>query len=241
MRGAILWTSLMCLLIGFSVLHAQEIDTTKLDHRITKEPRYESKSRFYCLLLFGPEGKSKVWMVLNGDKLYVDRNGNGDLTDPGECVTRKPEDHFFRVPNLSIGGAKTKYSDLRVNWRPDGGVGGNGKLHLHAIVRVNEHDQYAIVPATAQTPVKATLLHFDGPLQPHFRVEAFKRQEHFTRGKEHVLAVWLATSYPGVESVQVCHEKGIPTDVHPVVEVVFPAKSPDSKPTTIKVQLKHRC
>ena len=238
MRHALPWTSLLLLGLCIPLSFGQNIG--KIDRTIAKEPRYESKSPWYCLLLFGPEAKAKVWLVLDGDKLYVDRNGNGDLTEPGECFTRAPGDDVFRIPDLNLGIAKKKYADVRVNWHPQG-VGGNGKFHLHIIVRVNEHDQYALVAANAESPAKATLLHFDGPLQPYLMIGVFKRQEHFTRGKEHLLGVSLVNKHPGVEWVHVSHEKGVPAEIHPVVEITFPGKTPDAKPTTMKVLLKHRC
>ncbi|MEX2119438.1 MAG: hypothetical protein WD847_07575 [Pirellulales bacterium] len=55
------------------------------DRRIGKEPLYQANPR-YCLLLFGREVTTSVWLVLDGDQLYADRNGNGDLTDDGEPV-----------------------------------------------------------------------------------------------------------------------------------------------------------
>ena len=61
-------------------------DLTQIDRKITREPTYRSKPK-YCLLVFGPEAKVRVWLVLDGDTLYVDRNGNGDLTEAGERVT----------------------------------------------------------------------------------------------------------------------------------------------------------
>ncbi len=225
--------------LGIGAAVGQEKEIAKLDRTITKEPRYESKTPWYCLLLFGPEAKARVWLVLDGDKLYVDRNGNGDLTEPGECVTRASGDDNFRVPELGLKVGKNKYSKLRVNWRPDG-VSSAGH-HLHVTVQIDDHDQYATVFAKADKPATATLIHFDGPLKPYFQIGPFKRQEHFTRGKEHELAVSLVTTYSGVEWVQVSHEKGVPSDVHPVVEIAFPGKAPNAKPITTTVQLKHRC
>src|SRR5262249_52967404 len=64
------------------------VDLSKIDRRIAKEPTYQ-KSPKYCLLVFGPEGKTRVWLVLDGNDLYVDRNGNGDLTDQGKKVTTR--------------------------------------------------------------------------------------------------------------------------------------------------------
>src|SRR5262249_25701217 len=69
----------------------------KIDRTIAKEPAYRTKAPRYGLLVFGPEGKDRVWLVQDGDTLYVDRNGNGDLTEPGEKVTAtKPKNG--RVP-----------------------------------------------------------------------------------------------------------------------------------------------
>jgi hypothetical protein len=36
--------------------------------------------------VFGPEATTRVWLVVDGDFLYVDRNANGDLTERGERV-----------------------------------------------------------------------------------------------------------------------------------------------------------
>lgn len=64
-------------------------DLKKVERTIGKEPRYESKAPRYFLLVFGAEAKHRVWVVQDGNKLYVDRNGNGDLKEPGECVFAK--------------------------------------------------------------------------------------------------------------------------------------------------------
>lgn len=73
-------------------------DLAKFDRAIRKEPAYHTKSPRYCLLVFGPEAATRVWLVLDGDALYVDRDGDGDLTDPDERVevpAFKPSDHPF--------------------------------------------------------------------------------------------------------------------------------------------------
>src|SRR5262249_25477630 len=61
-------------------------DLAMVDRSIRKEPAYQTKAPKYCLLVFGPEAKTRVWLVLDGDTLYVDRNGNGDLTEKGKKV-----------------------------------------------------------------------------------------------------------------------------------------------------------
>jgi hypothetical protein len=102
-------------------------------------------------------------------------------------------------------------------------------------------EQWAFVDARATTPGKAPLVHFDGPLQMELRIEGkplILAQRHLTRGKEVSLGGNICTRYPGVEWVGLSDEKGIPADIHPVVDIEFPAKGPDTKPVRLKVPLK---
>jgi hypothetical protein len=72
-------------LLLFVPLPVQARGLAEIDRTIRKEPNYRGKPR-YCLLVFGPKAEAKVWLVRVGDRLYVDKNGNGDLTEAGECV-----------------------------------------------------------------------------------------------------------------------------------------------------------
>jgi hypothetical protein len=86
----------------------------KIDRTIAKEPAYRTRTPKYGLLVFGPEGKDRVWLVLDGDTLYVDRNGNGDLTEPGERVAAEKRldpaevGYNFQIGDLTVGGRKHK-------------------------------------------------------------------------------------------------------------------------------------
>jgi hypothetical protein len=74
-----------------STTPALATDLKRIERRIVREPAYQAKPK-YCLLVFGPEAKTRVWLVQDGDTLYVDRNGNGDLTEPGEKVRARKGD-----------------------------------------------------------------------------------------------------------------------------------------------------
>jgi hypothetical protein len=50
------------------------VDYDKVERRLTKEPAYQTKIPKYALLLFGPKARLRVWVVLDGETLYVDRN-----------------------------------------------------------------------------------------------------------------------------------------------------------------------
>ncbi len=78
-------------LLALPIAPATAADLTKIDRTLLKEPQYQSGSPKYCLLVFGPEANTRVWLVQDGDRLYVDRNANGDLTDEGEMVVATKE------------------------------------------------------------------------------------------------------------------------------------------------------
>lgn len=68
--------------------HAGEpaVDLAKIDRAIRKEPAYKSEPR-YALLAVGERAEHRCWLVIDGDDVaYLDRNGNGDLTDEGERI-----------------------------------------------------------------------------------------------------------------------------------------------------------
>jgi hypothetical protein len=92
-------------------------DPPMIDRTIGKEPKYQTKSPKYGLLVFGPDGADRVWLVQDGDTLYVDRNGNGDLTDAGDKVpAKKPREgvkldegeYTFAIGDLTVGGKTHK-------------------------------------------------------------------------------------------------------------------------------------
>jgi hypothetical protein len=78
---------LLGVVISLGSAHAGElVDLTKVDRVIAKEPKYKNQPR-YALLVFGPKADRRAWLVMDGDDvLYVDRNGNGDLTEKDKRV-----------------------------------------------------------------------------------------------------------------------------------------------------------
>jgi hypothetical protein len=96
----------------------------KLDRKIRKEPVYQTRTPKYGILMFGMEGKDRVWMVQDGDALYVDRNGDGDLTEPGKKVkaerwegqTSEEEGFLFEAGDVTLGGRTHKA--LRLTFSP---------------------------------------------------------------------------------------------------------------------------
>src|SRR5262249_52630695 len=141
----------------------------------------------YCLVVFGPEAKARMWLVLDGKVLYADRKGDGDLTGANQRVD-SPNGLNFNIGTFTLADGKTRYYDMKVRvWK-----GGHVQVSLErkgdfshrkdygkdAIwqcagpinvsdrswtkdtgVHVEEHDfQFA------DRPQDAPIVHFDGPL-----------------------------------------------------------------------------
>ena len=105
------WVMICTVSLGLGA-GARAGDVVKMDRTIKKEPVYRYKAPRYALLVFGREAKDSVWLVHDGDTLYVDRDGNGDLTRPGKKVSitvdknRDPADvdYQFEGGELRVGG-----------------------------------------------------------------------------------------------------------------------------------------
>jgi hypothetical protein len=213
-------------------------DLTKIDRRIAKEPVYQSKSPKYCLLVFGPEAKTRVWLVLDGNTLYVDRNGNGDLTEEKGRVGRNGSK--FEAGEITARAGKAKYANLQLQQlkRADNE---QGSICIVSIEVKDKYRQYGSV-RFADRPQDAPLLHFDGPLTMGF---TDPDKQVLARGDQRSqINAWIGTPSPGKRqgaTVVLDHSKGVPFDIHPVVSIGFPNKDPNGKPITITAVLNQRC
>jgi len=187
-RFTAVWVLLVAPLI------ADAADLTKLDRTIKKEPVYQSKSPRYALLVFGPKAETRVWVVLDlvaepwendGSKnaLYIDHNGDGDLTGPSERVTCtmtkqathvsfSPEPSITYSPHFDAGDiverdGQTKHTGLTID------VGSYIQRYrpVSLAVKVSgRYEQFAggQLLKFADRPQDAPVIHFNGPLT--FRV-----------------------------------------------------------------------
>jgi hypothetical protein len=79
----LMWLAAVALTVNGT---ANAADLAKVPRTIAKEPAYQTKYPRYALLVFGEQASPRIWVVLDGDTAYVDRNGNGDLTEADEKV-----------------------------------------------------------------------------------------------------------------------------------------------------------
>jgi hypothetical protein len=86
----------------------EPVDLTKIDRQIAKEPAYTAEQPLYGMAIIGSSGSLRIWMVLDKtssesdryDVVYVDLNGNGDLTEPSEKLDSVNDDRF-QLPDVT--------------------------------------------------------------------------------------------------------------------------------------------
>jgi len=211
-------------------------DLAKIDRTINKEPAYRGRP-VYCLLVFGPQAKARVWLIRDGEVLYVDRDGSGDLTKKGNAVTgvRKKDVSEFVVDALTGADSKPPRGKLVVRF-----TGPSTSLRL----RVEGKPPFFVdsIPdgelRFAEQAKHAPIIHFDGPL-----TFALAGPEVLARnGKDDSIAVVLGT--PGLGRGTFAYlrydDNMIPNNARPVGLFEFPSKVAGGKRIQRKVQFRRR-
>jgi hypothetical protein len=214
-------------------------DLSKIERRLVKEPAYENKPK-YGLLVFGPDADTRVWLVFDGDKLYLDKNGNADLTEPGERLTL--QGNSFEPVEIVEKDGRTRHKILHMNPPAAGQPGEEPLCYLDAHID-GKFQQYGFV-RLADKPQDVKLAYFNGPLaMQHRGVEPTKLTlVRNARVRPDINAV-IAT--PGIDkaignSALIDNGQGFPKEIHPVAELEFPPKKGD-KPIKLTIKLDQRC
>jgi hypothetical protein len=258
---------LMVLLVSSAASAA--VDLMTIERKLVKEPAYRSQPK-YCLLVLGPEAKTRVWLVQDGDTLYVDRNGNGDLTEANEKVTaEKSEDaeegvYTFKAGDVRDGKLLHKQLNLYVTKidhladRDDAVkklLKKNPKARGYSLFLEVEMPGRKGVGAGGRVQQQTSVVDGTGVLQfserpqdaplIHFggpwQVKLFsKHQLTIDRETDVVLGVGSPGVGPGTFT-WIDYENVIPTDKYPTLDIVYPPKRPGDAPLREHYELKKRC
>lgn len=202
------------LLLILGAAPAWGADLKQIPRTIARQPVYRSKAPKFCLLVFGPEAKFRVWLVQDGNDFLIDHNGNGDLTEPGK---RGKGSRILTEPN----GTTHK---LFVRWfrgRNRVLVWLRGKFRQYA--GWNDEDPLRF----ADRPADAPVIHFDGPLGIRF----YNKPPVLPPGR--VVEIDLTVGTPGLgkgsfAAVGACNG-GCPT-----AEFVIPHRDPGRQPHVLR-------
>ena len=145
--------------------------------KIAKEPKYASIPRS-ALLVLGTQGESKVWMVEDGKRLYLDKNANGDLTDDGPPIepanvrdlklaaNPNPSWDFDYIADAITPANGPKHTEFRLRrWN----YADNEVSYGLSITLQDALPMYAGWFSTfwaASPEVSVPVIHFGGPLKP---------------------------------------------------------------------------
>jgi hypothetical protein len=136
------------------------VDLTKIERKILAEPEYIAKKQQYCLLVFGPEAKFRVWLVHDADVLYVDRNGDGHIADRGEQVNGNHTGRF-KVGDIVERPGKAKHTSLMVYFSK----GGTGSLSILIGGKVLQEAYFQ----SSEKPTDAPIVHLNAPVSLKLR------------------------------------------------------------------------
>ncbi|MCC7084509.1 MAG: hypothetical protein IT427_05840 [Pirellulales bacterium] len=243
------------------------IELAKIDRAIGKLPQFQSPHPEYCLLVFGPEAAKHVWMIHDGDTLYVDRNGNGNLTEPGEAVkvtNNFPASDEFKIGSITDG--PLEHKELFVYWM-DAEFLRNRDPRVKALLDENPNwrmcrmnidveipgqkgaGRGGRVPQSvslqdsrgifqfATDPKAAPIVHFGGPWEITFYS---KEDWHIDQTEQPSLSVGT----PGLGSgttAYVEYQNVIPAELKPKLQVTFPQLDDAHAAVTRSYQLDRRC
>ncbi len=224
-------------------------DLSKVDRTIGKEPPRLADPR-YCLMVFGPRADVGVWMIKDGERLYVDRNGNGDLTEPDELLVPADRRQFNTMQN----GKAATYSELKYDvgdLKPNQGARRHTRFEMTqyqigdapadfvlSIFVDGSIKQYAgWSPLFRESRERAGLVHFGGPMsvQP-IRYKSISRSA--AKPELH-----LRFGTPGLDGgtfASLAYE-AVPENIHPTAEIEWPRADSNSAPITTIVILSGRC
>jgi hypothetical protein len=247
---------------------AWSADLAKIDRRIAREPAYQTKAPRYCLLVFGPEAKTRVWLVQDGDVLYVDRNGDGDLTEKDKRVKLKQQDKGYReFEAVDIKDGSLTHTGLTVTQMVASQEGVNNDAEFQRIKSKNSEPWTWLISVTAERPpddprplpkrieylvngdgtgwllfgdrpADAPIVHLNGPWT--FALQDVKQRLH--AGHFSMLQVGVGTPGigPGVFA-WVLYKDTIPSDAYPQAQFTFPTRNAGAKPIERTVTFKRRC
>jgi hypothetical protein len=227
---------------------AADAALASIDHRIVKEPVYEAAPR-YLLLALGPEAATRVWVVEDGRKLYVDKNANGDLMDDGPPIVPSGGREWQRSVDSD---AKSRDFDyILTDFAPPGRPAQKDLQLRRWNYGESDVDSYGLsltldgkIPMYAgwfgsfwaASPSDAPIIHFGGPLTPKML-----RYKDFTLGSGlRRLSVAFANPGLGSAATSLLSIDAPAVDVVPVLNIEWPTAA-GGPPLRTSHRLDQRC
>ena len=223
------------------------VDLTKIDRTIKKEPAYKTQPK-YCLVVLGAEAKTRVWLVLDGDVLYVDRNGNGGLTEPGKqahVTTPNQDPASFEEIEITAGDGKPShrfqlflFGWFNLRFHKEGRVEPCFDVSWTDQRRYGAWGDERSPLVFASRPEDAPIVHIGAPLRMGFEI-----RRPLEKVSKDTFKLSAGVGTPGVGPGTFAHLRYnvIPEDVFPKATLEFPSKTRGGTPIKVEMVLRERC
>jgi hypothetical protein len=190
---------------------AGAVDLGKVERTIGREPVYQGKPA-YCLLVFGAEAKTRMWLVVAGDTLYLDRRGSGDLTAAIRYPRSCWNEIYLGTLTDSDGKSQRAFLDVRSL-----STGFRLEFEMGDLLQEAGSDRKDRV-GFAERPGDAPIIHFAGPLT----IAWYRGPPSFAPGQDCEFNTMLGT--PGIgkgafAAVPCC---AVPKQARLTAEITFP-------------------
>ena len=207
---------------------------------IRVSPNFQAKQQYYCLLTFAGKKSPSVWLVIDGPRLFLDRNADGNLTDKGELFPRyKPGDVATELTSKPL---QSRYTKMRLRWA-------DSEKRALLVVSMLVDGQFRLESilaseSLATDPKNAPIVHFGNELQ----ATIFGTPKHaLWRGKNArtILPVNVSLASKSSTAGKRAYPafvvaESLPESVQPVARIAYASKKSNSDPVLVTVRLKTR-
>jgi hypothetical protein len=212
-------------LVSVGLTTASAADLSKIDRTLKDEPTYTTRTPLFCLLVFGPEAETRVWLVHDGGILHVLDSPDGKAAPKWRQVGNNGGS--FALGDIRELDGKTIHKNLR--YSPSSRM-----MKLSVIVggkrQIAGWDLRGKL-AFANSAKEAPVVHFNGPLT----LDLFHDQDPLVTGPSELTAV-VGSHGVGPGTFAGFSTDAYPKGAWPTAVIEFPPKDGD-KPIVVKVAL----
>ena len=209
--------------------------------KVTQEPNYKNEPG-YCLFALGLETPTNIWIVADGEELYVDLNANGDLTDDGgplkvveqQTLSSYRDADYEPIAIQAADGSD--YGELRLGFYQTDSKPVNHIVKLLVDQTVQRYAGWR--PMFSESTESASTYRFEGK----FTIRQLRGKELSLSDEELELHLAFVIQEGGKSAKTSLAISAIAEDSVPVATIEWPSsKGSDKLPITSEVNLVHRC
>ncbi len=225
MRPSHLFPATLLVLAGLTPAGAA--DLSKIDLALKDEPSYTTRAPKYCLLVFGPEAKTRVWLVHDGDVLHVRASPDGKSAPTWRQF--KNARYGAQIGDVWEEGGKALYKGLAY-------FPGRGERTIRVTVggkrQAAGQDMRGVLTFAASAK-DAPVVHFNGPLT----LDLYHEQQPLRSHSDVEMTAVVGTHGVGKGTFALFYCQAYPRGAWPTAVIEFPGKEKSGRPVTARIRL----